>query len=98
MPPALAELQTAAPRHPSRFCVAHPFNPPYLIPLVELVGSPQTDPAVISWAFDFYKSCEKFPMRCSRCDFLRIFFVFSSVDFYPPPLTVTETNFGLILV
>ena len=63
---SLAELQTACVQHPARFCVAHPFNPPYLIPLVELVGSPQTDPAVISWAFDFYKSCEKFPMRCSR--------------------------------
>ncbi len=31
-----------------RCLVAHPVNPPYLVPLVELVGAPWTDPAVIT--------------------------------------------------
>ncbi|WP_082012691.1 3-hydroxyacyl-CoA dehydrogenase [Belnapia sp. F-4-1] len=31
-----------------RCLVAHPVNPPYLIPLVELVGAPWTDPAVVA--------------------------------------------------
>ncbi|MCO6416310.1 3-hydroxyacyl-CoA dehydrogenase [Siccirubricoccus sp. KC 17139] len=31
-----------------RCLVAHPVNPPYLVPLVELVGAPWTDPAVVS--------------------------------------------------
>jgi len=31
-----------------RCLVAHPVNPPYLVPLVELVGAPWTDPAVIA--------------------------------------------------
>ncbi len=32
----------------SRCLVAHPVNPPYLVPLVELVGAPWTDPAVVA--------------------------------------------------
>ncbi|MFC7474896.1 3-hydroxyacyl-CoA dehydrogenase [Dankookia sp. GCM10030260] len=31
-----------------RCLVAHPVNPPYLVPLVELVGAPWTDPAVVT--------------------------------------------------
>jgi len=31
-----------------RCLVAHPVNPPYLVPLVELVGAPWTDPAVVA--------------------------------------------------
>ncbi|MEM9287904.1 MAG: 3-hydroxyacyl-CoA dehydrogenase [Pseudomonadota bacterium] len=34
-------------QHPSRCLVAHPFNPPYLIPLVELCGHPGTDPDLL---------------------------------------------------
>ncbi len=37
-----------APRR-SRFLVAHPVNPPHLIPLVELVPAPWTDPAILPW-------------------------------------------------
>lgn len=35
--------------HRSRFLVAHPVNPPHLIPLVELVPAPWTDPAILPW-------------------------------------------------
>jgi carnitine 3-dehydrogenase len=40
--------------HPERTVVGHPFNPPYLVPLVEVVGGAQTDPAVVDWAAAFY--------------------------------------------
>jgi carnitine 3-dehydrogenase len=39
---------------PERFCVAHPFNPVYLLPLVELVGGAKTDPATIEAAAKFF--------------------------------------------
>ena len=39
---------------PERFVVGHPFNPPYLVPLVEVVGGARTDPAVVTWAERFY--------------------------------------------
>jgi carnitine 3-dehydrogenase len=39
---------------PGRFVVGHPFNPPYLIPLVEVVGGRCTDHAALTWAERFY--------------------------------------------
>jgi len=39
---------------PGRFVVGHPFNPPYLIPLVEIVGGRGTDHAAVTWAEKFY--------------------------------------------
>ena len=39
---------------PERFLVAHPFNPVYLLPLVELVGGEQTEPAAIDAAARFF--------------------------------------------
>jgi carnitine 3-dehydrogenase len=41
-------------RTPGRFVVGHPFNPPYLIPLVEVVGGRCTDHAAMTWAEEFY--------------------------------------------
>lgn len=48
------DLETA-----HRFVVGHPFNPPHLIPLVEVVASDQTDAAVTDWAMGFYKHMGK---------------------------------------
>jgi carnitine 3-dehydrogenase len=45
--------------HPGRFLVGHPFNPPYLIPLVEVVGGKKTDPEAVSWAEAFYTAAGK---------------------------------------
>jgi carnitine 3-dehydrogenase len=39
---------------PGRFVVGHPFNPPYLIPLVEIVGGRGTDRGAVTWAEKFY--------------------------------------------
>ncbi|MDN5811951.1 MAG: 3-hydroxyacyl-CoA dehydrogenase NAD-binding domain-containing protein [Arthrobacter sp.] len=40
--------------HPERLVVGHPFNPPYLIPLVEVAGAEGTDPAAVAWASQWY--------------------------------------------
>jgi carnitine 3-dehydrogenase len=42
-------------RHPDRFLVGHPFNPVYLLPLVELCGGARTTPEAIARAQEFYK-------------------------------------------
>lgn len=52
--------------HPDRCVVGHPFNPPYLIPLVEVVGGEQTDPQVVDWAMDFYALMGKRPLKLDR--------------------------------
>ena len=41
-------------QHPERFLVAHPFNPVYLLPLVELVGGRRTAPTAIDAAARFF--------------------------------------------
>jgi len=46
----------------ARLAVGHPFNPPHLIPLVEVVGGRQTDPAVLDWCMRFYRSVGKRPI------------------------------------
>lgn len=45
-----------------RTVVGHPFNPPYLLPLVEIVGGAATDPAVVQWLVDFYRIAGKAPL------------------------------------
>ncbi|QAS53673.1 L-carnitine dehydrogenase [Halobacillus litoralis] len=48
--------------HPERFFVAHPFNPVYLLPLVEIVGGQDTDAAVIEKGHQFFESIEMKPL------------------------------------
>lgn len=54
----LSELQTGL-RDPSRLVIGHPFNPPHLIPLVELYGNAKTSPSAINTAVAFYESLGK---------------------------------------
>ena len=49
---------------PGRLIVAHPFNPVYLLPLVELVAGRQTDPVHVEWAKEFYASIGMHPLHC----------------------------------
>jgi carnitine 3-dehydrogenase len=49
-------------KRPERFLVAHPFNPPYLIPLVEILGGRRTDKRVLDWAMGFYAWLGKRPL------------------------------------
>ncbi len=58
-----SELQ-AEMAHPERLIVAHPFNPVYLLPLVELVAGDKTDPAHIGWAKGFYAGLGMHPLHC----------------------------------
>jgi len=51
---------------PERYVVGHPFNPPHLIPLVEVVGGRATDPAVVDWSVEFYRALGKRPIRLKR--------------------------------
>jgi carnitine 3-dehydrogenase len=44
---------------PQRFVVGHPFNPPYLIPLVEIVGGQGTTADAVEWARAFYTCAGK---------------------------------------
>ncbi|MFH9390986.1 3-hydroxyacyl-CoA dehydrogenase NAD-binding domain-containing protein [Streptomyces albidoflavus] len=54
----MTDMQTTA-ADPSRLVVGHPFNPPYLIPLVEVVGGEHTDAASVAWAARFYEVAGK---------------------------------------
>ncbi len=47
---------------PERTVVGHPFNPPYLLPLVEMIGGKKTDPRAVEWAADFYRAAGKAPL------------------------------------
>jgi carnitine 3-dehydrogenase len=62
---AMTMLQADCGR-PERCVVGHPFNPPYLIPLVEVVGGERTDPAAVDWLAAFYAAVGKRPLRLSR--------------------------------
>ncbi|MCW1410671.1 3-hydroxyacyl-CoA dehydrogenase NAD-binding domain-containing protein [Rhizobium sp. 1AS11] len=61
----LSEMQTAW-KNPSRFVLGHPFNPPHLIPLVEVMGNGRTDPSAIEAAERFYSALGKVTIRLSR--------------------------------
>lgn len=47
---------------PERTVIGHPFNPPYLLPLVEIVGGKKTNQEAVNWASEFYKSAGKSPL------------------------------------
>jgi 3-hydroxyacyl-CoA dehydrogenase len=53
-------------KHPERCVIGHPFNPPHLIPLVEVVGSKKTSPATIERAIAFYASMGKRPIHVRK--------------------------------
>jgi 3-hydroxyacyl-CoA dehydrogenase len=57
------ELQRACQRHPERVLVGHPFNPPHLIPLVEVVGGAATSDGAISDAMAIYTAIGKSPIH-----------------------------------
>lgn len=53
-------------RTPERFVIGHPFNPPHLIPLVEVVGGEKTSAATIDWCMDFYRHVGKEPIHLKK--------------------------------
>jgi carnitine 3-dehydrogenase len=62
---AMTDMQVAC-RTPERFVVGHPFNPPYLIPLVEVVGGKATAQEVVDWADRFYTHAGKVSLKLDR--------------------------------
>ena len=55
----MSEIQLGCPAHPERCVIAHPFNPPHLIPLVEIVGGAKTSDETIERVTAFFKSIGK---------------------------------------
>src|SRR5258705_3521355 len=53
-------------KHPERVLVRHPFNPPHIIPLVEVVGGTKTSPEAIERAMAFYASIGKKPIQLRK--------------------------------
>ena len=47
---------------PERTVIAHPFNPPYLLPLVEMIGGEKTSPKTVEWTEQFYRVAGKEPL------------------------------------
>lgn len=53
-------------KHPERCVIGHPFNPPHLIPLVEVVGGEKTSAKAIDTAMKFYAEIGKKPIRINK--------------------------------
>jgi carnitine 3-dehydrogenase len=53
-------------KHPERCVIGHPFNPPHMIPLVEVVGGKKTSPDAIQQAMAFYASIGKKPIHLRK--------------------------------
>lgn len=61
--PTLLQAEAA---HPERVLVAHPFNPPHLVPLVEIVGGERTAATATALARDFIAGLGKRPIVLKR--------------------------------
>jgi len=53
-------------KHPERCVIGHPFNPPHMIPLVEVVGGEKTSPETVQRAIEFYASIGKKPIHLRK--------------------------------
>jgi carnitine 3-dehydrogenase len=60
---APSSFQDACARHPERVLIAHPFNPPHLVPLVEIVGGRQTSEQAVESALEVFRHLGKRPIR-----------------------------------
>ena len=61
-----SSFQDACDRHPERVLVAHPFNPPHLVPLVEVVGGRLTSEQAVDSAMEVLRRLGKRPIRIRR--------------------------------
>ena len=62
----MSEIQKGAASHPQRCVIAHPFNPPHLIPLLEIVGGAKTSEETIRRTTEFFRSIGKRTVRLYR--------------------------------
>jgi 3-hydroxyacyl-CoA dehydrogenase len=62
----MSQIQSACRLHPERCVIGHPFNPPHLVPLVEIVGGAKTSEATIERAAEFYTRLGKQTVRLRK--------------------------------
>jgi 3-hydroxyacyl-CoA dehydrogenase len=61
----MSEMQAGL-RSAARFAVGHPFNPPHLIPLVEVVAGRETASETVDWCLAFYRHIGKKPIHIRK--------------------------------
>ena len=59
------DIQTGC-KHPERVLVGHPFNPPHLLPLVEVVAGQKTAPESVAWTMQFYQHIGKHAIQVKK--------------------------------
>jgi 3-hydroxyacyl-CoA dehydrogenase len=59
-------VMQSATKHPERCVIGHPFNPPHVIPLVEVVAGEKTSPETVQRAIEFYTAMGKKPIHVRK--------------------------------
>lgn len=62
----MSAIQSACPDHAERCVIGHPFNPPHLIPLVEIVGGNKTSEETVHRVTEFYRTLGKRTIRLHK--------------------------------
>jgi 3-hydroxyacyl-CoA dehydrogenase len=62
----MSDIQAGCKRYPERCVIGHPFNPPHLIPLVEIVGGQRTSEQTIQQVTEFYRKLGKRTVRLHK--------------------------------
>jgi 3-hydroxyacyl-CoA dehydrogenase len=62
----MSEIQSGCAAHPERCVIGHPFNPPHLVPLVEIVGGAKTSEETIQRVTEFYTALGKRTIRLRK--------------------------------
>lgn len=62
---AMSDIQQGCALSP-RMAIGHPFNPPHLIPLVEVVAGRDTAAETVAWCLDFYRHNGKRPIHLNK--------------------------------
>jgi 3-hydroxyacyl-CoA dehydrogenase len=62
----MSEIQLGCRSHPERCVIGHPFNPPHLVPLVEIVGGAKTSEETIQRVAEFYDSIGRRTVRVRK--------------------------------
>jgi 3-hydroxyacyl-CoA dehydrogenase len=62
----MSEIQLGCRSHPERCVIGHPFNPPHLVPLVEIVGGVKTSEETIERVAEFYTALGKRTVRLHK--------------------------------
>src|SRR6202167_5773191 len=62
----MSEIQSGCRSHPERCVIGHPFNPPHLVPLVEIVGGAKTSEETIQRVAEFYDSIGRRTVRVRK--------------------------------